>query len=292
MTSIFETLSSLCVASLETREVYATSTRDREGLTVYRDRQSGVIYIDGFYAGDEIYEEGDYRQVNLTKTGSRDYEIVSDVARRSGAYRPFITGKDIVDFGCGDGILLRAIKNEVQSCCGVELQKDYVSALEADGIPCHTSLEALSGNSWDSALSFHVIEHLPEPIPVLKEFHRILKPGGMAVIEVPHAGDFLLAQAECDAFKKFTLWSQHLVLHTRESLRRLIAAAGFTDIVVEGVQRYPLSNHIQWLGQGRPGGHKSKFASLDTPALVEAYTAALRKIDATDTLVAIARKPA
>jgi len=292
MTSIFETLSEIGAAREADREIFATGTRDHDDVTVYRDRRSGVIYIDGFYGGDEVYEEGGYREINLAKTGSRDYEIARDAERRVAAYKPFVCGRAIVDFGCGDGSFLRQVQDQTLSCCGVELQRDYVDALNRDRIACHTSLEALEDGSLDTAVSFHVLEHLPEPLPVLKDLRRVLKPGGMAVIEVPHANDFLLNELKCEAFKGFTLWSQHLVLHTRDSLQRLLAAAGFENVVVEGVQRYPLSNHLPWLSSARPGGHKTALAVLDTADLKNAYEAALNRIDATDTLVAIARNPA
>jgi len=292
MSSIFDTLSALGVASLEQREILSHSTRDREDLAVYRDRQSGVIYIDGFYAGDETYEEGSYRKVNLETLGSRDYEVVCDAERRASAYRPYVTGRRIVEFGCGDGAFLFKVRAETRSCCGVELQRDYVHLLNEAGVACHQSMQPLADETQDTVLSFHVVEHLPEPIPVLRQCHRVLKPGGLVIVEVPHANDFLLSGLQSEAFRKFTLWSQHLVLHTRDSLKRLLQAAGFTDIVVEGIQRYPLSNHLTWLAKGRPGGHKSPLAALDTPDLRHAYEAALNKIDATDTLVAIASKPA
>lgn len=292
MTSILQTLSAIGVADETDREIFATRTRDREDVTVYRDRLSGVIYIEGFYGGDEIYEEGDYRAVNLAASGARDYEIARDAKRRSSAYRKYVCGRDIVDFGCGDGAYLREIKHETTSVSGVELQRDYVDALNAEGISCQTSLEGFSTGSIDTVVSFHVLEHLPEPLPVLNEVKRILKPGGILIIEVPHANDFLLGGLKNDAFKSFTLWSQHLVLHTRESLKRLLTYTGFEEVFVEGVQRYPLSNHLTWLSSGKPGGHKSPLALIDTPELSSAYEVALNRIDGTDTLVAIARKPA
>lgn len=291
MASIFETLQDLGVASKAHQDVLSCKTRDRDDVTVYRDRQSGVIYIDGFYGGDQIYEGGDYRVANEAVIGKRDYEVVTDAARRVAACSAFTTGRDIVEFGCGDGAFLQAVSSLTASCQGIELQADYVAALNAAGIPCHQSLTALADASMDSAMSFHVVEHLPEPVPILKDLRLVLKPGGTLVVEVPHAGDILLKDLKNEAFRAFTLWSQHLVLHTRDSLRRLLAAAGFDGIVIEGVQRYPLSNHLTWLSEGRPGGHKRPLSALDTPDLCAAYEAALNRIDATDTLVAIARNP-
>lgn len=290
--SIFETLESLGVASLASRELFSPRTRDRADLPVYRDRQSGVIYIDGFYTGDETYQAGSYRAAGWSESLSRNFEIAADAERRQSAYRPYFTGKAILDFGCGDGAFLRTVAGSTASSLGVELQADYVNALTADGIPCADDLAAVPRAGIDTAFSFHVIEHLPAPVDTLAALRETLKPGGLAVVEVPHAGDFLLTNLACDPFKAFTLWSQHLVLHTRESLRRLMLAAGFEAVQIEGIQRYPLSNHLTWLQAGKPGGHKSALAALDTPEMIQAYQASLRKIDATDTLVAIARRPA
>ena len=113
--------------------------------------------------------------------------------------------------------------------------------------------------------------------------------GGRILIEVPHANDFLLSFVNCEDFKQFTLWSQHLVLHTRDSLRKTLKFVGLEKIQIEGVQRYPLSNHLNWLANGKAGGHKSPLSSLDSDVLFEAYSNSLARIDATDTLVAIAR---
>lgn len=292
MASIFETLSNLGVACKEQQEVFSDRTRDRADVPVFRDKQSGVIYIDGFYGGDEVYEDGAYRQTNLKITGARDYEIVRDAERRSKAYQQYVCGKNVLDFGCGDGAFLFAVRHEAGSLCGIELQQDYIDALNAADIPCHQSLDRIPSQEIETAVSFHVLEHLPEPLPILRALFRVLQPGGTLIVEVPHANDFLLSKAKSDAFKQFTLWSQHLVLHTRESLKRLLAAGGFEQISVEGVQRYPLSNHLTWLTDQKPGGHKTPLALIDTVELTAAYEAALNRIDATDTLVAVAKKPA
>ncbi|WP_420338012.1 class I SAM-dependent methyltransferase [Roseibium sp.] len=292
MTDVFQMLSDIGAVAKEHQELFAHRTRDREDLNVYRDRLSGVIYIDGFYAGDEVYEDGDYRKASLSRAGSRDYEIMCDVERRAAAYSAFVAGRSILEFGCGDGAFLQRVRGEATTCIGVELQRDYVSALNEDGIECCSSLDSLEGSKYDTVVSFHVLEHLPDPMSVLLELKRVLKPGGILVVEVPHARDLLISELKNKAFTEFTLWSQHLVLHTRESLRRLLTAAGFENIIVEGVQRYSLSNHLTWLSKGTPGGHKSALSAIDTPDLKKAYEAALNRIDATDTLVAIARAPA
>lgn len=288
---IFKTLEELGLASLETQEIFSNTTRDRDNISVYKDSRSGVVYIDGFYVGDQTYAGGGYRNQTLERTGSRDFELQEDVRRRSSSYKQFYTGRVVTEFGCGEGAFLKKIAESALKVTGVELQVDYIENLRAAGHDCHDTLSVIQKRSQDTVFAFHVLEHLPDPLAVLQEMNNVLKEDGILVIEVPHASDLLLSQLKSEAFKHFTLWSQHLILHTRESLHRMVQTAGFADIVVEGVQRYPLSNHLSWLMNGRPGGHKSVLSALDTPELTSAYEAALRKINTTDTLVAIARKP-
>ena len=149
----------------------------------------------------------------------------------------------------------------------------------------------IKDNSLDIVVSFHILEHLPNPLETLDELKAKVVSGGQILIEVPHAKDFLLSSIDCDEFKQFTLWSQHLVLHTRESLKKTLEYVGLTDIQIEGVQRYPLSNHLHWLANRMAGGHKSPLAILDSDELYESYRNSLARIDATDTLVALAKVP-
>jgi SAM-dependent methyltransferase len=40
--------------------------------------------------------------------------------------------------------------------------------------------------SFDHVLASHVLEHLDRPFLVMKELHRLLKPGGTLIVRVPH----------------------------------------------------------------------------------------------------------
>ena len=128
-------------------------------------------------------------------------------------------------------------------------------------------------------------EHLTDPIAMLQFIRERLVPGGLLFIEVPHARDFLISTLDCAAFKDFTFWSEHLILHTRQSLELFLSHAGFGRVVIEGFQRYPISNHLYWLARGRSGGHK-KWESLNDNNLAEAYADTRARIDQTDTLIA------
>jgi 2-polyprenyl-3-methyl-5-hydroxy-6-metoxy-1,4-benzoquinol methylase len=140
----------------------------------------------------------------------------------------------------------------------------------------------------DVVTLFHVLEHIVEPIEILRQVKRILRPSGIVIIEVPHARDALFDLYGSEPFKNFTFWSEHLVLHTRQSLIALVHEAGFKGAEVTGIQRYPLSNHLHWLSKGRPGGHEV-WHFLGTEQLDLQYQASLANIDATDTLIALCK---
>ena len=55
-------------------------------------------------------------------------------------------------------------------------------------------------------------------------------------------------------------------------------------IAIEQFQRYPLSNHLYWLSQGKPGGHKL-WSFLDSPILKQTYADSLARIGQCDTLI-------
>ena len=271
--------------------VLSSQTRDNKNLKVYQDAVTKVIFIDDYYVGDDEYVSGEYREKTkpLIDSSGRDYEDLLDSERRFKSYRQFITAKNICDFGCGAGSFLKLSQTVASKSYGIELQHSYADALNNIGIDCYPKLENIK-NPLDVISLFHCFEHLPEPASTLRDLHAALKKkgDGTLIIEVPHARDFLIDHLKNQDFIDFTLWSQHLVLHTRESLRLILADAGFKNIVIQGVQRYSLANHLNWLSNKKPGGHKALLSAIQTPELVAHYEQALARIDATDTLVAIA----
>ncbi len=290
-TKIRDTLLRLGAIKDENIDIFSENTRDRDDIIVYKDNKSQVIFIDEHYVGDKEYESGSYRNQlePLMSHTNADLEDLLDTERRYKKYRQFIVNKQICDFGCGKGNFLRASKSFVKSLLGVEIQKNFNTEINDEGIKCISKLDELT-ELMDTFFLFHCLEHLPDPAVTLKEIYDKLKLDGEGkiIIEVPHAKDFLLNQLEFEPFKNFTLWSQHLILHTRESLNSLLIDAGFKNIHIEGIQRYGLPNHLFWLKNGKPGGHKNPLSIVETENLKNSYADALSKLDANDTLVAIA----
>lgn len=294
MQSIYESLCKLGLASDSTIELFHKGSRDNPLINFYRDKISGVIFIKDKYVGDDEYISGDYREIKAKKEGktssSINHERHSDYTRRISDNKQFYIGLDIVDFGCGHGHFLNEIKDLCKSVCGIELQRNLLESLNKKDIPCEDSINKLADNSIDSIFLFHTFEHLPRPMQSLAEMRKKLRDNGRIIIEVPHAEDFLISTLKSEAFIKSTLWSQHLILHTKTSMSVILENAGFKNIMVKGIQRYPLSNHLKWLKDKKGGGHLSNLSIIDDEELNRFYEKTLSKISKTDTLLIIADK--
>lgn len=267
-------------------EPFYPRVRDRTDITVLRDKKTGVIFLNTTKHMDishyETMEGGSYW--GGTDRGKALELYREDDQRRAAQFGTFITGKDFIDIGCGTGGLLDRVQDSAKSVAGIEPQTHMRKELKKLGYTIHRLPSDAPKESFDVAGLFHVFEHMTEPLKTLKEVRNILRPGGMVILEVPHARDILL---KLEVFKAFTLWSEHLVLHTKESLKKYLEMAEFTDIKIEGFQRYSLANHIGWIVDGKPGGQK-RHTAFGTSA--EAYTALLEKTNQTDTLIAFAKK--
>lgn len=94
----------------------------------------------------------------------------------------------MIDIGCGDGNLMKAINHYKGSkCFGVDIKKledtDTVKFYSVDII---NESFPFADNTFDFAIMNHVLEHLDNTGYVLSEIRRILKPGGLLYIETPN----------------------------------------------------------------------------------------------------------
>jgi hypothetical protein len=143
--------------------------------------------------------------------------------------------------------------------------------------------------SPDLITCFYVFEHIPEQLKLLKKFKKALEYGGTLILEVPHARDFLIQSIDLPEFRSFIFWHEHLVLHTKDSLKAFCDYAGFSNYEIFGYQRYGYTNHLGWMLDRKPNGHE-KYANLENVELENTYKNSRVISDTTDTLILIARK--
>lgn len=100
----------------------------------------------------------------------------------------FKPGAVVLDAGCGTGDhgwgVARRLKPKMKELVGVDIDSDALERNKYLDKRVHASLESvpIDDGYFDLILCATVFEHLEDPINVLKEFCRLLKPGGHAVI--------------------------------------------------------------------------------------------------------------
>ncbi len=81
-----------------------------------------------------------------------------------------------LEFGCGDNKHEGYIGCDISKIKGVDVILDLNKKIP------------FKNNSVDEIRIEHTLEHLEDPIKVITEIYRILKPGGKLIIKVPFAG--------------------------------------------------------------------------------------------------------
>ena len=270
-------------------EVFNESTRDITNLNVLKCINSGVIVLEKFIISEDYYEKNihytdDFKGNTETVKGLIKSKPLEDDIRRFESYKELISGSEILDFGCGRGGFIQLSNKISKRSVGLELNIINREYLNNIGVQCINTLSELNDDKFDLITLNHVFEHLNDPINILVELQKYLKDDGIIIIEVPHARDLLLETFNLESFKNFTFWSEHLILHTRKSLEIFTTKSGLKLKKIEGFQRYPISNHFNWLLNGQPSGHEI-FQNLNNDDFHKSYVKLLDSIDQTDTLI-------
>ncbi len=104
-----------------------------------------------------------------------------------GFVKRFGKGRDVLEVGCGTGLLLRSIASFARSAKGVDLSPGMLELARARGLDVveasATSLP-FPDASFDVACSFKVLAHVKEIHTALREMARVVRPGGVVLAEL------------------------------------------------------------------------------------------------------------
>jgi 2-polyprenyl-3-methyl-5-hydroxy-6-metoxy-1,4-benzoquinol methylase len=265
--------------------------RDLPETPILRCDQCGLVFLaTSGHIGDDFYENSRMREGQEIKSW-RAYlqECARDDERRAKWLEPSISGKAVLDFGCGGGGFLSRVKHSAGKCVGIEKDKSLRLVIKKNfKIAIYSDIDEVK-DKFDFITMFHVLEHFKDPKQVLIRLSRLLTDSGRIIAEVPNVDDALLSLYESKAFSEFTYWGCHLYLFNVATLKKLITCTGLSVDYIKQIQRYPLSNHLFWLAKGKPGGHKI-WDFLDGKVLDSEYEAALSKQNMCDTIIISASK--
>ena len=152
-----------------------------------------------------------------------------------------LTGKKILEVGCGRGEFLGVLKEFDVQAYGIENKKDLVK------IACDSGLNVMQGFITDEVnpvaaagpyaafLSFNFLEHQPDPNAMLKCIYENLEDEGVGLVTVPSL-EYIL---KYNGYYEFI--RDHIAYYTFDTLRFVLNKNGFDVIEEELINRDTLS---------------------------------------------------
>lgn len=175
-----------------------------ETFTIVRCRKCKLVYLNPRPSKDTIskYYPDNYRTRKMLKTELIESKIKTFRTKRKALffkhpwYLEFPAGTNVIDIGCGSGELLLRLKELSCNAYGIDIDDTTSKFLREvmslnvttwdidDGIP-------FPDDFFDVIIMRHSLEHIYNPVHVLHEIRRALKPDGLLLIGVPNIDSFV-----------------------------------------------------------------------------------------------------
>ncbi|HEX4809852.1 MAG TPA: bifunctional glycosyltransferase/class I SAM-dependent methyltransferase [Bryobacteraceae bacterium] len=168
---------------------------------------------------------------------------IKESNRSSHAYAETLvgTGNEVLDIGCGEGILAAKLRANGNRVTGADIlaQAANESALEQYfSVDLNHGIEpmvhALHGKTFDRVLLLDVLEHLVRPEPLLEQCRRLLKPDGQLILSVPNIANLTIRLSllfgQFDYSERGILDKTHVRFFTRKTIRRMLRENGYSIV--------------------------------------------------------------
>jgi 2-polyprenyl-3-methyl-5-hydroxy-6-metoxy-1,4-benzoquinol methylase len=207
----------------------------------------------------DLLESSDLGEIQ----GSWEEKLIEEHARESKAKRLNFTNAlhhiqthyhkkgNLLDIGCGCGDFLAVAKKNGWNCLGIEPL--IMPAIYARG---HYGLNVITGtlqadtflnNNFDVVTAYQVFEHLVYPTDELKIIKKILKPGGLLLIEVPNVNTNLVRLLR-EKHRHYT--SDHVNFFSETTLSKLLSRFNFQIKTIYFPTRLVSLHHFgNWIGK-------------------------------------------
>lgn len=165
-------------------------------------------------------------------------------------------GQRLLDFGCGNGEFLLFARAIGWQAIGIDADVGAVAMARSRGLSVlQGGIEALEDGlgRFDGITLAHVIEHVHDPVELLRRCHDLLAPGGWLWLETPNLDS--QGHLRYEATWRGLEPPRHLVLFTRDSLAQVLRKAGFVGPPLEMPWR-PLCQSIWGMSESLAGGSR------------------------------------
>jgi SAM-dependent methyltransferase len=148
----------------------------------------------------ELQPTGERMIMSKYQSSPEDYAVyLMHIATYQFA-EPHTRGKRVLDFGCGSGYGAAFIAESAAHVTGVDVAEDAVAYARSNFVRANLRFERIAPDaalpvadaSYDTVLSFQVLEHIVDPSRYLSEIRRVLVPNGVLVLATPDRSTRLL----------------------------------------------------------------------------------------------------
>jgi ubiquinone/menaquinone biosynthesis C-methylase UbiE len=129
-------------------------------------------------------------QIQVGDTGDSNRMMNSDPVLWSFAGE--VSGLTVLDAGCGTGYLTKLLADRGAKVIGVDLSERMIEVARAQSpgidfrVDSCSELSTIPDSAFDLLVSNYVLMDTPDLDGTLRAFHRVLKPGGAAVLVFSH----------------------------------------------------------------------------------------------------------
>jgi 2-polyprenyl-3-methyl-5-hydroxy-6-metoxy-1,4-benzoquinol methylase len=131
------------------------------------------------------------------ETTKLEFERIADIKRLNfikGVLKQHThPGANILDVGCGNGVITRQLGKEGYKVLGIDISKKAIEKANALNMYSNVQFENISAENlvateekYDAIVCSEVLEHLTDPITLLKVLNDSLKENGKLIITVPN----------------------------------------------------------------------------------------------------------
>lgn len=149
----------------------------------------------------------------------------------------FAGSGDLLEIGVAGGWFLNLARERGFRVRGIEPAEHMAAtARRRFGLDVQTAFVEeveLEPRALDIVCGWHVLEHIPNPLPTVISLREGLRPGGVLTVEVPNAASIQAAEMGSD----WHGWQfdVHLAHYTPAAIRALFDRAGFVDVETETI---------------------------------------------------------
>lgn len=182
-----------------------------------------------------------------------------------------IQGRDVLEVGCGTGLLLERVAQEARSAKGIDLSPGMLEQARQRGLDvlegCATDLPYES-ESFDVVYSFKVLAHVQEIEVALAECARVVRPGGRLFLEFYNPRSLRYLARQLGGAKKISEQTRESAVYTRWDAPKAVASYLPQGVRIEswaGVRIFTPAAFFHRLPLVGQGLRTLEFVARDSP---------------------------